>query len=200
MALRGFDVTGSGNHPGGRKAAPTPGQVGGDGYGERVTLFQPPEPPSELPPYRVAPVPPAYVRQEWPGEPWLQPWQPPPPPPPRDTWKIDRVVSIVFLALGLIGTITGVLTALLLPIGTQVAYERRGEGFFESSSSGHWLQALLWIHVLLFIAAVAITVPLLRRRTAAFYVPLIAGAIAGIVYWVVLVTYLAADHTMRFVA
>lgn len=156
-----------------------------------MTLFQPPEPPSELPP---------YVRREWPGEPWLQPWQPPPPPPPRETWKTDRVVTVVFLALGFIGAATGILTAVLLPIGTEAVYRQRGEGFFESSSSGHWMLGLLWSHLLLFLAAVAISVPLLRRRKPAFYVPLVAGAIAGVIYWVVLIAYVTADHTMRFVA
>jgi hypothetical protein len=161
-----------------------------------VTLFQPPEPPSELPVDGVAP----YVRQQWPVEPWPQQWRPTPPPPPREAWKVDRVVSIVFLALGLIGATVGVVTAVLLPIGTQAVYLQRGQGFFESSRSGHWMLGLLWSHVLLFAASVAITIPLLRVRRPAFYVPLIAGAIAGIVYWVVLIAYLTADHTMRYVA
>lgn len=106
----------------------------------------------------------------------------------------------MLLSLGLIGAIVGVATAVLLPIGTEAVYVRRGEGFFESSGSGHWLLVLLWSHVLLFAAAVAIAVPRLRRRRTAFYAPLIAGAIAAIVYWTVLLLYLVADHTMRYVA
>jgi Family of unknown function (DUF6264) len=176
-----------------------------------VTLFQPPEPPSELPSYGGIPpvpgqgfptpaVPAPYVRQQWPTDPWAQQLRPAPPLPPRETWRADRVVSIVFLALGLLGAIIGVATAILLPVETEALYQRRGEGFFESSTAGHLLTGLLVSHVVLFVAALAITIPLLRRRKHAFYVPLIAGVIACVIYWVVLLGYVTADHTMRFVA
>jgi Family of unknown function (DUF6264) len=173
-----------------------------------VTLFQPPEPPSEIPSFGgtppapgYAPIPPApYVRQQWPTDPWGQPLRPAPPLPPRETWRADRVISIVFLALGLLGAATGVATAILLPLGTESLYERRGEGYFESSSAGHLMTGLLVSHVLLFLVALVITIPLLRRRKRAFYVPLIAGAIAAVIFWVVLLSYITADHTMRYVA
>jgi hypothetical protein len=52
----------------------------------------------------------------------------------------------------------------------------------------------------LFAVVVAVTVLLLRRRKPAFWAPLTAGFIAAIVYWIVVVSYAIADHTMRYVA
>ena len=110
------------------------------------------------------------------------------------------MLSITLLALGAVGFLVGVATAILLPLGIHSVYDQRGETFFESSGSGHTLALLLWSHVLLFIAATGITVLLLRRRVTAFYVPLVAGVVAAVIFWAVAISYLVADHTMTYVA
>lgn len=152
--------------------------------------MQPALPPfAELPSvYPYAP----YQRQDWTVPPVVR---------PRRDWSgVDRVLSITLLGLGALGFLIGVATAILLPLGMHSVYDQRGETFFESSGSGHALALLLWSHVVLFVAAVGITVLLLRRRVVAFYVPLAAGLIAAVVFWVVVISYLVADHTMTYVA
>ena len=51
-------------------------------------------------------------------------------------------------------------------------------------------------HVVLFLAAVGVSIPLLVKRRLAFWVPLVAGAIAAIVFWGVLISLIFSDQAL----
>lgn len=184
-----------------------------------MTLFQPPQPPGELPAYRPTAAPP--VPMGGPAQAPLQPLFPVPAPPPgtapyqrQDWWTpvpiaprpkrdwsgTDRVTSVILLSFALVGGILGVVTALVLPTATAAVYAGRGEDFVESGGSGHALALLLWSHVTLFVVVLVATIVLLRRRRVAFWVPLVGGVFAAVIFWIVVVSYAIADHTMRYVA
>ncbi|MBN9606947.1 MAG: hypothetical protein J0G30_10080 [Actinomycetales bacterium] len=110
----------------------------------------------------------------------------------RRTW--DLVLSIVLFVLGLFGMGLGLLYAAifsdpaLISQTTQQAY-----GFEFTGDPGAWPAAIAISHVVLYLLGLGLGILALVKRVVAFWIPLVAGAIAAIVFWVGLTSILLSD-------
>ena len=143
-------------------------------YGEYLPVGSPP--PYQAPPAYLAPQQPAPA--DYPGSPYYQPV-----PPVRTRKVADLVVTCILLALGFFGMLFGILTAAGLGGALANAAEQRGV-VYEPTSALPIVANVIWVsHLVLFLAAVGGSIPLLVKRRVAFWVPLVAGVLAAIVYW-----------------
>lgn len=132
-----------------------------------------PAPPPVQPYY----APPAAAR---PGQAYPAPYDPAAPVPRRPrTW--DRVLTLVLLGIGLFGAGFGVLSGILYE--ESMIDAMRDTPFW---SAPPWLGAagvfLVISHIVLYLAAAAISIPLLVRNRIAFWAPLGAGVLAALIY------------------
>lgn len=110
----------------------------------------------------------------------------------RRTW--DVVLTIILLVLGLGGMLLGVLYGVIFssPELIDDAFRQQGlDGF--NGSVGATPLVLILSHVVLYLAAVGVSILLLIKKKIAFYVPLIAGVVAAIVFWAALVSLMLTD-------
>lgn len=115
----------------------------------------------------------------------------------RPSRTADLVVTIVLLALGLLGTLIAVTSAPVLPQVLEQQYALYGLDGYEPPPSLPFVQWTLALsHVVLFLAALVIAVPRLRRRQVAFWAPLTAGVLAALVFWGALTALLASDQRL----
>ncbi len=106
----------------------------------------------------------------------------------------DVVVSCVLLAIGLIAVLFALLIAAQLPAGIQGVYDENDLGVYKPGPEvGGYTAAIAISQIVLYLVALAITIPLMIARRISFYVPLIAGALAAIVFWALLLTLLLSD-------
>lgn len=115
--------------------------------------------------------------------------------PRRKVW--DIVLTIVLLTLGLGGMLIGVLYGALLPLVFDAVYTEYGLSSYQDDGS---LQApvavIVGSHLVLYVLALGLSILLLVKRKIAFYVPLVAGVIATIVFWSVLVSAILNDSVL----
>jgi len=134
--------------------------------------YAPAAPPSQQP---APPQPPAGYA----------PWQyPTPPKPARRTW--DVVLTSILLVMGVIGTLIACFYAANLEEAVTTAARQREITPNGASTS---VESLVMVvsHIVLLLAAAGISIPLLvRGRPIVFWIPLTAGVIAAIVFWVLL--------------
>lgn len=136
------------------------------------------QPPPQQPYVQQYPQPYATHPQQY------APYDPTTPPPPRGPIIWDRVLTIVLLGIGLFGAGYGVLTGITYEEAVTLAMQWQDtEGIW---SPPPWLGAagafMAISHVLLYLAAVAISVPLMIRNRIAFWAPLGAGVLAALIY------------------
>lgn len=154
-------------------AAPQPAPPQQPRYGE----YAPPGyvPPGYVPPAAIAPVEPAGRR--------------------RRTW--DVVLTSVLLVVGLFGMGLGLLYAAALgdPALLDATFESLGlDGF--AGDVGAAPVILGASHVVLYVAAVAIAIPLLVSKRIAFWAPLAAGVIAAIIFWATWLSVIMSDPNL----
>lgn len=114
------------------------------------------------------------------------------PVPKRRTW--DVVLTIVFLVLGLGGMLLGVLYGVLFssPELLSEGFQQQGLGEF-NGEVGAAPAILIASHVVLYLIAVGLSILLLVKKKVAFYVPLIAGVLAAVIFWVAIFMVIASD-------
>jgi len=114
------------------------------------------------------------------------------PAPKRRTW--DVVLTIILLVLGLGGMLLGVLYGVLFssPELIDQAFREQGLGGF-SGEIGAAPIVIIASHVILYLLAAGLSILLLVKRKIAFYVPLIAGVVAAIIFWTSLVMLMLSD-------
>lgn len=111
----------------------------------------------------------------------------------RRTW--DRVLTIILLVLGFFGMGLGVVYAWIFstPELLSQAMSSQGYGTF-SGSAGSAPTVLIVSHVVLFLLALGLSIPLLiRGRIVVFWIPLAAGVIAAVIFWITLAGVLLSD-------
>ncbi len=111
----------------------------------------------------------------------------------RRTW--DLVLTIILLVLGFFGMILGIVYAAIFsnPEVLSQAMSSQGYGTF-SGSAGSAPLVLVVSHVVLFLIALGLSIPLLiRRRIVVFWIPLTAGVIAAVIFWGTLAAVLLSD-------
>ncbi|WP_210479412.1 DUF6264 family protein [Naasia sp. SYSU D00948] len=139
-----------------------------------------PEPAPELPP----PVAPA-------------PEQPPATAARRAAPTWDRVLTIALLVFGTVNVLTGIPQMLRLPDALDEAYAMQGFGDYTAIALASAIGiAVNVVNVLLLIAAVAASIPQLRAGRIAFWIPLVAGAIALVVAVVLIGAAMIGDPAL----
>ena len=166
-----------------------------------------------LPTPQAAPAPqgnptPQYSTQPYPGQPY--PGQPNPgqhygggqtgqyyaPQQARRTKTADVTITCILLTLGLFGMLTGIATGTTLGPALQQEYAKYGLTFTGGARLPGIELALAISHVALFLAALGISIPLMVKRRTAFWVPLVAGVIAAIIFWVLIISLIAGDPAL----
>lgn len=128
----------------------------------------------------------------------------PPPPPygqnlPRAATvatprRWDLMLSAVLLAYGLYSVVSGMFQFADLGALINRVYQMQGIGQFTTTQLATTLGIVInTSDVVLFVATALITFALLRRGKVAFYVPLIGGAIAGIIALVCILVLMFGD-------
>jgi hypothetical protein len=108
-----------------------------------------------------------------------------PPAPRRRTW--DLVLTIVLLVTGFFGMLMGIGVAYLFtdPAFSEQFNEQLGQqGISGDIDFGSFPTIIVVSHVLLYLIALGLSILLLVKRKIAFYVPLSAGVIATLVFWI----------------
>jgi hypothetical protein len=106
----------------------------------------------------------------------------------------DAIVSIVLLVLGLFGLGLGVTYAFALDLLMQQEYTQLGLGTYVRSGPFAAVQAVIIVsHVVLFAISTPLTIVLIVKRKITFWIPLTAGALATIVFWGVVMTFIFTD-------
>lgn len=110
----------------------------------------------------------------------------------------DVIVSVILLVIGFFSVLITILSSFTLNDQMEVLYEDYGITESYSAGAGGAIAAAVLIisHVLLFALAVIFTIPLIRRRKLSFWVPLVAGAIASVVFFATFVVLIMADPNL----
>lgn len=114
------------------------------------------------------------------------------PGPKRRTW--DVVLTIILLVLGLGGTLLGVLYGIIFssPELIDDAFRQQGLGGFDGEVGATPL-VLIVSHVVLYLVAAGLSILLLVKKKIAFYIPLIAGVVAAVIFWAALIMLMLSD-------
>jgi hypothetical protein len=156
-------------------------------YGEYLPAGSPP--PYQAPPAYLAPQQPAPA--DYPESPYYQPV------PPVRTRKVgDLVATCILLALGFFGMLGGIGIAAVLGPSLMQEYAKYGVTY-SAPAALPTIATVIWVsHLVLFLAAVGGSIPLLVKRRIAFWGPLVAGVLAAIVFWGGLVALVAGDASL----
>lgn len=113
----------------------------------------------------------------------------------RRTW--DTVLTIILLVLALFGMLAGVGYALIFSNQQLLSEAVSQAGYGDFSGSAGAAPAVLAIsHIVLFLLALGLSIPLLARgRIVVFWIPLVIGVIAAVFFWGALVSVFASDPT-----
>ena len=140
------------------------------------------------PPAPYTPAPGAHVYQQPYG---LQPYsaqpygQPPVPAGERPLRTGDMITSIILLAIGFFATIYATLNALSLNMQFELLYEDNGVsgGYEPTVGTGVATAVIIVSHLVLLAVAAIVTFGLIRRRRVSFWVPLVAGVLAFLIFF-----------------
>lgn len=178
-------------------APPTAPDPAPPAYGERIPGYEAPTPPT--PAYAQPSAPgyaqPGYAQPGYPHPGYPQPAYGAPgygqPVPRRRTW--DLVLTIILLAVGLIGLVIGLLYAAVLadPVLFQQAMASQGMAVSVDTSGAALIIGVS--HPVLYLVALGVSILLIVKKKIAFWVPLTAGVIAAIVFWGTLMAVLLSD-------
>jgi len=110
----------------------------------------------------------------------------------------DALASVVLLSLGFLSTVYTVVSALELDRALRQLYAMYGgDGDYEPAGDIPLAQAvLISSHVILFTVAVLGTMALVRARRVSFWVPLVAGAIAAVVFFATVAALVLGDAAL----
>jgi hypothetical protein len=111
---------------------------------------------------------------------------------PRRMW--DLVLTIVILALGLLGAFGGIAYGFMLAPLAEMLVEDGVAADVAAFTAGGYV--LIISHAVLYVGAAAVGVIMLTRRRIAFWVPLAMGILAAIIFWLVL-TPLTSDPAIQ---
>ncbi|MEO7722553.1 MAG: DUF6264 family protein [Pseudolysinimonas sp.] len=111
----------------------------------------------------------------------------------RKTW--DLVLTIVLLAMGAIGAFVGASSGLGLDRGVQQQYTEHGLGTY-TGHNGAAIAILAISHLVLYVIAVGLSILSLTKKRTTFWIPLVIGVIAAIIFWSVLFGVIFGDSTL----
>lgn len=153
-------------------------------YGSPAASAVPPAEPLPAPQYGERLPAPAGPPSPAAGVPAYVPGFGMPPVKPRRTW--DLVLTIILLVTGLIGMIAGLVSAVTFgDPAFEVAFQEAlgQQGLSGDLDFGPFATVVAVSHVLLYLVALGVSIPLLIANKVAFWVPLTAGVLAAFVFW-----------------
>jgi hypothetical protein len=111
----------------------------------------------------------------------------------RRTW--DIVLTIILLVLGIFGVLASLGYAAIFASPDLLDQTMQSQGFGGFSGSVGAAPAVLAIsHIVLFLLAVGLSIPLLiRGRIVVFWIPLTAGVVAAIIFWATIFVVFLSD-------
>jgi hypothetical protein len=170
-------------------------------YGERIPGYVPPAAPPA--PGYAAPPAPGYAQPGYPQPGYGQPgYGAPaygaagygiPPAPRRRTW--DVVLTIILFIAGLVGMIIGLFYAAILADPTLFNDAMAQQGMPISVDTRGAALIIGVSHPVLYLVGVGVGILLLVKNKIAFWVPLTAGVIATLVFWITLMSVILSDPT-----
>jgi uncharacterized membrane protein YhaH (DUF805 family) len=99
-----------------------------------------------------------------------------------DVPRWDRTLTLALLVLGALGAFTGVTEGLFLGDRLSQVFELEGLGPFDGDAAVPGI--VMWVgHIVLYVAAVALSIARLRAGRRAFWIPLAFGGIAAILFF-----------------
>ena len=111
----------------------------------------------------------------------------------RKTW--DLVLTIVLLAIGAIGAFIGATSGLGLNQAIQQQYDAHGLGTY-SGNNGTAVAVLAISHLVLYVIAVGLSILSLAKKRTTFWIPLVIGVVAAIIFWSVLIAVIVGDSNL----
>jgi hypothetical protein len=118
------------------------------------------------------------------------------PPVARKSRPADVAITSVLLALGLIGMFVGTSSALVLKDALTSEATKYGVIYDAPANLGALGAFIAISHVVLYLAALGVSIPLLITRRVAFWVPLVAGVVAAIIFWAILISLIVSDQAL----
>jgi hypothetical protein len=168
-------------------------------------MTSPWQPPDQTPPAAAPPPQPRYGEMAPPG--YVSPVPTPPQehgaptyyataPVVRKSRPADVAITSVLLALGLIGLLIGLAAAIGLERALSDQAAQYGVTYHAPANLGALSAFIAISHIVLFLAALGASIPLLITRRLAFWVPLVAGVVAAIIFWGVLFSLIFSDQAL----
>jgi hypothetical protein len=114
----------------------------------------------------------------------------------RKVRTADVVVTSILLTIGLLVTVMTVGVTSVLPQSLASAYEQYGVTYHQSSNFGALAAFIDISHVVLFAAALGVSILLMVKSRVAFWVPLTAGVIATVIFWGVVIGMMVSDPAL----
>jgi hypothetical protein len=110
----------------------------------------------------------------------------------RRTW--DVVLTVILLVVGFVGAFIGVIYGLgfLSPGLIAQALDQQGYPGFSGDTAPAGV-VLIISHIVLYLVAVGVSIPMLIAKRITFWVPLAIGVVAAIVFWVTVVAAIMSD-------
>ncbi|MGB3911479.1 MAG: DUF6264 family protein [Pseudolysinimonas sp.] len=172
-------------------------------YGEAAPApQQTPEPSSPLPPPMYGERMPDYAAAPAYGTPaYGTPVYGAAVPPVKRRRVWDLVLTVILLVLGLFGMGIGLIYAAIFadPVLVQDVFDQA----YGQSGLGSWngdvgaAPAIIAIsHIVLYLIALGVSIPMLIKNKIAFWVPLTAGVIAAIVFWGTFMAIMFSDPSL----
>lgn len=149
------------------------------------------QPPAQQP-YTSQP----YAQQPYSAQPYGQ--QPQNPAGPRPLRTGDMIASIVLLVVGFFSTLIAILNALTLTTQIQALYEENGLTGAYEPTVGATVAVIVIIasHLILLAIAAIVTALLIRKRKPSFWVPLVAGVLAFVIFFGAIIAVMLSDPAL----
>jgi hypothetical protein len=113
----------------------------------------------------------------------------------RRTW--DVVLTCILLVLGLFGMSLGLLYAWAFTQPDILSGALSQQGLTGNLTPGAAPLVIAISHIVLYLLALGLSIPLIRRgKTVVFWIPLVIGVVAAIIFWVSLGIVIASDSSL----
>jgi hypothetical protein len=115
------------------------------------------------------------------------------PPIVRKPRTADVVVTCILLTVGLFVMLTSLTLPPQLDIVTTQVAAKYGVRDFDTSHLGAIGLGITISQIVIYLIALGVSIPLMLKRRVSFWVPLSAGALAGIIFWALFIAALFSD-------
>lgn len=110
----------------------------------------------------------------------------------RETPRWDRILTIALLGVGAFGAYTGIMDGLFLHDRLTQVFEMQGLDDFSGQTAVAGV--VIWVsHALLYLVAIVLSVRRLRAGRSAFWVPLVCGVVAALIFTTAAVAAIISD-------